>query len=69
MRKVRRRVPTEPDAAGVLRDMGGMAIEDFGLPLNLMLACSVDFADSAEEALIALSTRLGTRPRVTGEAA
>jgi hypothetical protein len=26
-------------------------IEDFGLPLNLMLACSVTFADSAEDAL------------------
>ena len=39
------------DAAGVLRDAGGLAIEDFGLPLNLMLACSVQIADSAEDAL------------------
>lgn len=69
LRKVRRQVPTEPDVAGVLRDMQGMAIEDFGLRLNLMLACSVDFEDSAEEALKALSNRLNARPRVTGEAA
>jgi nucleoside 2-deoxyribosyltransferase len=62
LRKVRRQVPTEPDMAGVLRDMGGMAIEDFGLGLNLMLACSVEFEDSAEEALKALSIRLGARP-------
>lgn len=58
LRKVRRQVPTEPDAAGMLRDMEGMAIEDFGLRLNLMLACSVSYADSAEEALKEMARRL-----------
>lgn len=45
------RVDGRRDAAGVLRDAEGLAIEDFGLPLNLMLACSVQFADTAENAL------------------
>lgn len=58
LRKVRRQVPTEPDMAGVLRDVDGMAIEDFGLPLNLMLACSVGLADSAEEALKEMARQL-----------
>lgn len=63
LRKVRRQLPTEPDAAGVLRDIDGMAIEDFGLPMNLMLSCSVEFADSAEEALKALADLLALRGR------
>ena len=36
---------------GALRDANGLIVEDLGLPLNLMLACSVRFAASAEEAL------------------
>lgn len=45
------RIPTHRDAAKVLRDTLGMAVEDFGLPLNLMLSCSVQFANSAGDAL------------------
>jgi nucleoside 2-deoxyribosyltransferase len=60
LRKVRRRLPTEPDVAGVLRDMDGMAIEDFGLPMNLMLACSVELIDTAEEALKTMAIRLAS---------
>lgn len=50
---------------GVLRDPTNYIVEDFGLPLNLMLACSVTITDSAEEALAALAAKLdefGTRP-------
>lgn len=39
------------DTAGVLRDAQGLAVEDFGLPLNLMLSCSVQLAGSSEDAL------------------
>ncbi|MDQ0590235.1 nucleoside 2-deoxyribosyltransferase [Variovorax paradoxus] len=41
-----------PDAAGVLREHGsGTAVEDFGQPLNLMLACSIHIAPTPEAAL------------------
>lgn len=46
------RVPgAQRDREGTLRDSDGRAIEDFGLPLNLMLARSVMVASTAEEAL------------------
>ena len=43
---------------GALRDADGLVVEDLGLPLNLMLARSVMFAASAEEALQQLSELL-----------
>lgn len=48
-------IPAHRDAAKVLRDAAGMVIEDFGLPLNLMLSCAVTFAGSAQEALQVLA--------------
>jgi len=35
------------DERGVLRDSAGQAVEDFGLPMNLMLACAVPIEDGA----------------------
>jgi nucleoside 2-deoxyribosyltransferase len=52
-------VPSRRDAAGALRDMDGLAVEDFGLPMNLMLSCSVQVADSAEDALKVMAGLLG----------
>lgn len=49
------------DEAGVLRDASGAAIEDFGLPLNLMLAHSVKTAQSAEEALQLVARAIAER--------
>jgi nucleoside 2-deoxyribosyltransferase len=41
-----------PDAGGVLRERGsGIAVEDFGQPLNLMLACSIHIETTPEAAL------------------
>jgi nucleoside 2-deoxyribosyltransferase len=41
-----------PDADGVLREAGSnIAVEDFGQPLNLMLACSVHIEPTPEAAL------------------
>jgi nucleoside 2-deoxyribosyltransferase len=52
--------------AGVLREQhSGWLVEDFGLPLNLMLSCSIEFRDTAVEALqqMAEQKRLrATRP-------
>jgi nucleoside 2-deoxyribosyltransferase len=42
-------------ANGVLRDPKNYVVEDFDLPLNLMLACSVGIEDTAEDALAALA--------------
>lgn len=50
----------ERDADGHLREtVSGMLVEDFGLPINLMLACSARWRSSASEALRALA---GNRP-------
>jgi len=50
--RVRSALQCAPDAAGVLREIGsGLAVEDFGQPLNLMLACSVHLAPTPEAAL------------------
>lgn len=57
------RVPSRKDAANVLRDTLGMEVEDFELPLNLMLSCSVQFAGSAQEALEILAKLLRAAPR------
>lgn len=54
---------THGDGAGVLRDANEAAVEDFGLPLNLMLSCSVQFASSAQEALEILAKLLRSAPR------
>ena len=38
--------------AGIFREQhSGWLVEDFGLPLNLMLSCSIEFRDTAAEAL------------------
>lgn len=52
-----------PNRAGVLRDDAGFSVEDFGLPLNLMLSCSVTLAESAEEALQVLAGRFSIHRR------
>ena len=46
------------DENGVLRNADGAAIEDFGLPLNLMLACWVAVEPCAEAALAKLASVL-----------
>ncbi|WP_369631512.1 MULTISPECIES: hypothetical protein [unclassified Variovorax] len=48
---MREMLAVEPDPAGVLRDPDGLAVEDFGLAGSLMLACSVELAESAEDAV------------------
>ncbi|MCY1513238.1 Nucleoside 2-deoxyribosyltransferase [compost metagenome] len=50
------------DPNGTLRDPEGTLIEDFGLPLNLMLACSVRFSDLATDALRAMAEVLRSAP-------
>lgn len=60
------RVSTHRDAAKVLRDPVGMAVEDFGLPLNLMLSCSVTFANSKKDALEILVELLQAAPLGNG---
>lgn len=48
--------------AGLLRERSsGMLVEEFGLRLNLMLACSIDLHSAAAEALGALAAILRTR--------
>lgn len=50
--------------AGVLREQhSGWLVEDFGLPLNLMLSCSIEFRKTAAEALqhLAEQNRLNAR--------
>lgn len=50
--RVRAALPCEVDANGVLREAGtGIAIEDFGQQLNLMLACSIHIEATPEAAL------------------
>lgn len=39
------------DERGVLRDSAGQVVEDFGLPMNLMLACAVPIEDGPLRAL------------------
>lgn len=50
--RVRAALPCEVDADGVLRERGtGIAVEDFGQQLNLMLACSIHIEPTPEAAL------------------
>lgn len=47
---------------GCLREVhSGMAVEDFGLPMNLMLACGLDLHGSAVDALRAVADTLSKR--------
>lgn len=39
------------DERGVLRDSAGQLVEDWGLPMNLMLACAVPIEDGPARAL------------------
>jgi nucleoside 2-deoxyribosyltransferase len=50
--RARAALSCEADANGVLRESGsGIAVEDFGQPLNLMLACSIHIEPTPEAAL------------------
>jgi nucleoside 2-deoxyribosyltransferase len=52
----------EKDATGVLRESGtGIAVEDFGQQLNLMLACSIQIEPTPEAALKAMAGLLAAR--------
>ena len=45
-------IPCTRCDVGVLRERhSGWLVEDFGLPLNLMLSCSIEFRETAMEAL------------------
>ncbi|WP_093222223.1 MULTISPECIES: nucleoside 2-deoxyribosyltransferase [unclassified Variovorax] len=48
------------DERGVLRDRAGHIIEDWGLPMNLMLACAVPIEDDPVNALRKLKELLAT---------
>jgi len=63
--RVRAALPCEVDANGVLREAGtGIAVEDFGQQLNLMLACSIHIEATPEAALKKMAEVLaGVRPR------
>ncbi|NVM91058.1 nucleoside 2-deoxyribosyltransferase [Variovorax sp. SG517] len=52
---------TSREDLGPLRDANDLIVEDLGLPLNLMLACSVKFAPSAEEALQAIARAIASK--------
>lgn len=55
-------LPCEKDPLGVLRERGsGIAVEDFGQPLNLMLACSIHIAPTPEAALRTMAGLLAAR--------
>ena len=59
--RVGERVPLHRDIGGVLRDPDGMEVEDFGLPMNLMLSHSVTQAVDAEDALMQLAKLLAAK--------
>jgi len=52
---------TSREDLGPLRDANDLIVEDLGLPLNLMLACSVKFAPSAEEALQVIASAIASK--------
>ena len=53
----------ERDALGMLRECDGqMAVEDFGMPLNLMLGCSAVLVTSEEEGIAMLAAMLQHGP-------
>lgn len=57
---------TSRDNLGPLRDADDLIVEDLGLPLNLMLACSVRFASSAEEALQVIARAIAEKRQTPG---
>ncbi|WP_422087878.1 nucleoside 2-deoxyribosyltransferase [Variovorax sp.] len=60
--RVRAALPCEQDPSGMLRERGtGIAVEDFGQPLNLMLACSIHIEPTLEAALKKMAGLLGVR--------
>lgn len=63
--RVRAALPCEVDTNGVLREAGtGIAVEDFGQQLNLMLACSIHIEATPEAALRKMAALLaGGGPR------
>ena len=47
------------DRSGILRELAnGREVEDFGQPLNLMLACSVELVPDAAAAMALLAVKL-----------
>ncbi len=53
-------MPTVCGADGTLREQAtGREVENFGQPLNLMLACAMQIAPDAEAAMVLLAERLG----------
>ena len=53
----------ERDALGMLRECDSrMAVEDFGMPLNLMLGCSAMLVNSEEEGIAMLAAMLRHGP-------
>lgn len=55
-------LPCEKDSVGVLRERGsGIAVEDFGQQLNLMLACSIHIEPTPEAALRKMAEVLALR--------
>lgn len=60
--RVSRTRPCESDAVGMLREReGGMAVEDFGMPLNLMLGCSARLVPTAGDAIALLAAFFAER--------
>jgi nucleoside 2-deoxyribosyltransferase len=60
--RVSRTRPCARDARGTLRESGSlMAVEDFGMPMNLMLGCSAILMPSADEAIALLASLLAGR--------
>lgn len=53
LRPVRERLGATRGADGIWRDAQGMAVEDFGLPLNLMLAVPLRLVEGGFEAALA----------------
>ena len=43
---------------GVLRDPRNLVVEDFGLPMNLMLACSTSITPTAQDAIMKIAELL-----------
>lgn len=56
--RVRTLLEVQTDHAGVLRDPDGLAVEDFDLPMNLMLSCSTVVVPTAENAIKLLALLL-----------
>lgn len=60
--RARAALPCTHDEGGVLRESGtGIAVEDFGQPLNLMLACSIHIESTPEAALRKMAALLAAQ--------